>query len=148
VLDLGKAIGILSQRPERELGEGPDNLWRLRDGHFLIVECKNGSVSTNGISKTELEQAMTWFHNRYGETEAGLPVIIHPLDYVGPQASAPEGLRIIDSKKLTLLSKTFVNFVKAIAAEAALANETKIKEALHTHKLAENLFLSTYSVSP
>jgi hypothetical protein len=41
-----------------------------------------------------------------------------------------------------------VNFVKAIAAEAALANETKIKEALHTHKLAENLFLSTYSVSP
>jgi hypothetical protein len=72
VLDLGKAIGILSQRPERELGEGPDNLWRLRDGRFLIVEFKNGSMSTNGISKTELgqlEQAITWFHNRYGKTE-------------------------------------------------------------------------------
>jgi hypothetical protein len=77
-----------------------------------------------------------------------LPVIIHPLDYVGPQASAPEGLCIINGDKLALLRKRFVNFVNAIAAEAALENETKIKEALHTHKLAESLFLSTYSVSP
>jgi hypothetical protein len=54
VLNLGKAIGILSQRPERELGEGPDNLWRLRDGRFHIVECKNGSMSTKASRRPNL----------------------------------------------------------------------------------------------
>lgn len=149
ILDLGMAIGILSQRPEKQLGEGPDNLWRFRDGHFLVIECKNGSRSTNGISKTELgqlDQALTWFQRRYG-AEPDIPVIIHPLDYLGQQATAPRGLRIIDVKKLTLLRKAFVGFVKSIASESVLTNETKIKEALHTHKLAEGLILPGYSVA-
>jgi hypothetical protein len=149
VLDLGKAIGIVSQRPEKQFGEGPDNLWRLRDGRFLVIECKNGSVSTTGISKVELgqlEQALTWFANRYGN-ETAVPIIVHPLDYIGPKAAAPEGLRIIDAKKLASLRKAFVSFIKAIAVDGVLANEVKIKEALHTHKLSESLFVQTFSTS-
>jgi hypothetical protein len=148
VFDLGKAIGILSQRPEKQLGEGPDNLWRLRDGRFLVIECKNGSVSTSGISKTELgqlEQSLSWFQNRYGN-EPCLPVIIHPLSYAGPQATAIRGLRVIDSKKLEILCKAFLQFVKAIAVEGVLTNEVKIREALHAQKLAESLLVATFSV--
>jgi hypothetical protein len=144
------AIGILSQRPEKELGEGPDNLWRFKSGPFLVIECKNGSLSEQGISKAELgqlEQAKTWFHNRYGAAESGVPVIVHPLSQIGPRATAPNGLRVINSAKLAGLCKAFVNFVRAIAVEGVLANETKIKEALHAHRLAENLFLQAYSIS-
>jgi hypothetical protein len=144
------AIGILSQRPEKQLGEGPDNLWRLRDGRFLVIECKNGSVSTTGISKAELgqvAQALSWFQVRYGN-EPRVPIIIHPLDEVGPKATAPDGLGIISSQKLALLRKAFVDFVKAIAAESVLTNEVKIREALHTYKLAENLFLQTFTAGP
>ncbi|HEY1723296.1 MAG TPA: DEAD/DEAH box helicase family protein [Magnetospirillaceae bacterium] len=150
LLDLGAAIGITSQRPEKQLGEGPDNLWRLRDGRFLVIECKNGSVSQDGISKVDLgqlDQAMTWFRNRYGTTEPAVPVIVHPLDHAGPQASIPSGTQIIDSKKLLSLRKAFVDFVKAIAADATITNESKIKEALHTHKLAENAILGAFSIS-
>jgi hypothetical protein len=150
ILDLGNAIGILSQRPEKQLGEGPDNLWRLRDGRFLVIECKNGSVSTNGISKSELgqlDQAIGWFKTRYGN-EPSVPVIIHPLNYIGPQATAPEGLRIIDKKKLDALRKAFVGFVKAISSEAVLADETKIREILQAHKLGEKLLVDSFSVVP
>ncbi|WP_349644248.1 DEAD/DEAH box helicase family protein [Rhodopseudomonas sp. BR0M22] len=150
VLDLGLAIGITSQRPEKQLGEGPDNLWRFRDGRFLVVECKNGSTSTNGISKTELgqlEQADTWFNERYGNEER-IPVIIHPLNYLGPQASAPKGLRVISKSKLEALRHALVSFVKAISIDSVLSNEMRIKEALETHKLSESLFLGAFSVGP
>jgi hypothetical protein len=149
VFDLGRAIGIVSQRPEKQFGEGPDNLWRLKDGRFLVIECKNGSSSTTGISKVELgqlEQALTWFANRYG-SETVAPVIIHPLDYIGPKATPPKGLRVIDAKRLELLRKAFVSFVKAIAVEGVLADEVKIKEALHAHKLSESLMVQTYTIS-
>jgi hypothetical protein len=149
VFDLGRAIGIVSQRPEKQFGEGPDNLWRLKDGGFLVIECKNGSTSTTGISKVELgqlEQALTWFVNRYGN-ETSFPVIIHPLDYIGPKATPPKGLRVIDAKKLALLRKAFVNFVKATAIESVLADEVKIREALHAHKLSESLIVQTFSIS-
>lgn len=146
--DLGKAVGIMSQRPEKQFGEGPDNLWRLRDGRFLVIECKNGSVSTTGVSKVELgqlEQAMTWFSNRYG-TEQAIPVIVHPLDYVGVKATAPENLRIIDGKKLESLRKSFVDFAKAIASAGVLSDEVKIREALQHHKLSESLIVQSFSI--
>jgi len=101
-----------------------------------VIECKNGSTTTTGISKADLgqlEQALTWFANRYG-SETAVPVIIHPLDYVSPKATLPKGLRVVDAKKLELLRKTFVNIVKAIAVDGVLADEVKIKEALHAHK--------------
>jgi len=31
---LGKALGFVTKRPDKELREGPDNLWALRDGHY------------------------------------------------------------------------------------------------------------------
>ncbi len=149
ILDFGSAIGITSQRPEKQLGEGPDNLWRMRDGRFLVIECKNGSTSTHGISKAELgqlEQADTWFQERYGNTEEHIPVIIHPLEYLGPHATAPKGLRVISTNRLELMRQALVSFVKAISVESVLTNEMRIKEALETHKLTESLFLGTFSV--
>ena len=38
--ELAWFIGIRWQRPERDYGEGPDNLWALPNGSFLVIECK------------------------------------------------------------------------------------------------------------
>lgn len=40
VNDLAWFIGIKGQRPERDYKEGPDNLWALPSGSFLVIECK------------------------------------------------------------------------------------------------------------
>ena len=42
VNELAWFLGIRGQRPEREYKEGPDNLWALPNGTFLVIECKNG----------------------------------------------------------------------------------------------------------
>jgi hypothetical protein len=36
--DLGMALGFVTQRPDKEWREGPDNLWALRDNHYLLRE--------------------------------------------------------------------------------------------------------------
>src|SRR5207248_2805140 len=42
---LGAALGFASQRPDKEWKEGPDNLWALKDGAYLLAECKSEVAS-------------------------------------------------------------------------------------------------------
>lgn len=150
IFDLGRAIGLLSQRPERDFGEGPDNLWLLRDGRYLVIECKNGSTTQGGIFKDDLgqlDQAMTWFRKRYGQEMPAVPVIIHPLTRIGQQATAPVGLRIIDEARLALLRTGFTDLVKMIAADAALGDVAKVRGALQSERFTANTFLEKYSTS-
>ena len=62
--DLAWFIGIERQMPERSYGEGPDNLWALPNGSFLVIECKSGATSDSGVSKRDagqLGQSIEWF---------------------------------------------------------------------------------------
>ena len=79
VNELAWFIGIEGQRPERDYREGPDNLWALPNGSFLVIECKNGVTSGAGISKKDagqLGQSVAWFSGRY-PTVTSVPIIIH-----------------------------------------------------------------------
>ena len=38
--DVARFIGLHSQRPEKQFNDGPDNLWALPHGSFLVIECK------------------------------------------------------------------------------------------------------------
>ena len=74
VNDLAWFIGIRGQRPERDHKEGPDNLWALPNGSFLVIECKNGVTSGEGISKKDagqLGQSLAWFTGRYPSSTIG-----------------------------------------------------------------------------
>lgn len=151
IFDLGRAIGMHSQQPEREFGEGPDNLWLLKDGRYLVIECKNGSTTQGGISKDDLgqlDQAMTWFRKRYGADMPAVPVIIHPLTSIGAQATAPAGLRVIDNARLSLLRVGIVELVKTIAADAALADVAKVRGALQSQRFTDSTLIERYSTTP
>ena len=39
--DIGTALGFISERPDKEWKEGPDNLWLLDDRQYILFECKN-----------------------------------------------------------------------------------------------------------
>ncbi|MEQ1493187.1 MAG: helicase C-terminal domain-containing protein, partial [Terricaulis sp.] len=80
VNDLAWFLGIEGQRPEKEFKEGPDNLWALPSGTFLVIECKNGVTANSGIAKKDagqLGQSVAWFQERYLASQC-TPVIIHP----------------------------------------------------------------------
>lgn len=142
-------MGLMSQRPEQEFDEGPDNLWKLPNGSFLVIECKNGSESKEGISKGDLGQlgqSIEWFEGKYGANEAFTPIIIHPRSNTGPQASAIDGCRVIDGHRLRLLKAAFIAFITSVAEEEVISDVDKVQEKLVEHRLTGEQFLETYTV--
>ncbi|WP_242121249.1 DEAD/DEAH box helicase family protein [Sphingomonas lacusdianchii] len=149
IRDLGLAIGVLSQRPEEDYHEGPDNLWRLPGREYLVIECKNESEAEGGIAKGDLGQlgqSMEWFQQRYGATEPVIPVVIHPLSHVGPTATAIPGCRVIDGHRLRLLRQSFLDFVKA-TSEEVISDPAALHEQLATHGLTGERFVETFTTA-
>ena len=52
--EFGKLLGFVTDRPEKRIGCGPDNLWQLDSSTYWIIECKNMVKSgREKISKTD-----------------------------------------------------------------------------------------------
>ena len=116
VNELAWFIGIEGQRPERDYKEGPDNLWALANGSFLVIECKNGVTSGAGISKRDagqLGQSVAWFSGRY-PTVTSVPIIIHKDRSLGQGASAVAGMRVLSSTHLEKLRNNLRGLAKQL----------------------------------
>ena len=120
-------LGIGGQRPEKEYKEGPDNLWALPSGTFLIIECKNGITSNSGISKKDagqLGQSVEWFSVRYPASHY-IPIMIHPERTLGRAASAVQGMRVIDTAGLEKLRRNLRHFSREIANPDVASSATE-----------------------
>ena len=66
--------GSRRKRPDKEWKAGPDNLWALRDGEYLLVECKSEvQPDRKEIVKDETGQmnnACAWFAKHYNGAKA------------------------------------------------------------------------------
>jgi Helicase C-terminal domain/DEAD/DEAH box helicase len=142
-------IGIKSQRPEKLFGEGPDNLWALPAGSFLVIECKSNAASEKGISKTDLgqlDQAMSWFDAKYPAATA-VPVIVHPLRMLGDGATAVSGMRVMTEEELKKLRKAVEAFGKALSDPDTLNNVKKVNELVNAQGFGAE-FLARYTKAP
>jgi hypothetical protein len=102
VLELGLLLGIGSQRPERDFGIGPDNVWAVEAGAFWVIEAKSGATS-DFISKRDagqLGEALQWFGRKYPANVAATPVMIHREKKLHGTASGPTGMRVINARAL------------------------------------------------
>lgn len=146
---LSEFIGVRGQRPEKLLGEGPDNLWALPDGSFLVIECKSNAKSENGISKVDLgqlDQAMTWFDKKYPTTVA-TPLMIHPHRKLGDGATAVSGMRVMQEEDLEKLCKALDSFAKALGDLDTLNNAKKVTELINVNGFGKD-FLIRYTSDP
>jgi len=149
MMDVGRLIGVGSQRPEKSSGKGPDNLWALANGQFLVIECKNGATSEQGISKHDLGQlgqSIDWFEEKYTTTAAKIAMIVHPLKTIGPGAAMIKGARVMTEKQLGKLRSALTDFAKALGDANILNDVTRVAELLTSHHLTASTFLDAYSV--
>ncbi|WP_187147888.1 DEAD/DEAH box helicase family protein [Halorhodospira halophila] len=150
VADIGRLLGFATQRPEIDFGQGPDGLWALDGGRFLVLECKNRSEA-DVIAKGEVDQlsgSMNWFVDRYGEVPEAIPVMAHPKYVLDKQASPPEGMRIISEKQLKDLIDALTKFAESLGAPGMLENPKRVHEALHDHGLSSTEFIRTHTRDP
>ena len=147
--DLAWFIGIERQMPERSYGEGPDNLWALPNGSFLVIECKSGATSNSGISKRDagqLGQAIDWFGSRY-PASSSVPIMIHPKVTLGEGASAVPGMRVVTPKLLEKLRNNLREFAKQLGTPDVSGNASEIAKRLAQFELNGDGFVNAFSVA-
>ena len=148
--DVAIFIGNEAQQPEKNIGKGPDNLWAFSDGSFFVIECKNGSRSEQGISKTDvgqLGQSMAWFSGQYS-TDNAFPIIIHPLSKLGPGASMIENMRVMDRMQMKKLKDALHSFAKSLGELDTINSVEEINKLIERHGFGSKEFLKRYTTVP
>jgi len=150
--DLAKALGFVSQRPDKEWNEGPDNLWKVRDNEYFLIECKS-KVSTNRkeIFKDETGQmnnACAWFAKTYGDALVKRIMII-PTKKISHAAGFNLNVEIMRENRLNHLTsnvnKFFMEFKNLDLRDLS---GKKVQEYLILHKLTVDDLLGSYSEIP
>lgn len=147
VNDLAWFLGIRGQRPEKDYKEGPDNLWALPNGSFLVIECKNGVTAGNGISKKDagqLGQSVAWFAKRY-PASTSVPIIIHPERTLGQGASVVDGMRVIDPVGLEKLRKNLRKFAEQLVDPDVARSATEVAKRLGQFALNADAIVDAFS---
>jgi len=148
---LGRALGFATERPDREWKEGPDNLWALREGDFLLVECKSEVEPTRkAINKHEsgqLNNACAWFAREYPGATAHSRLII-PTRELGNAAGFNCPAQIIRAKHLQQIAVRVRALFGTIARlDVHDIKEERVQQLLDAHQLTVEAILE-YSESP
>jgi len=147
VNDLAWFLGISGQRPERDYKDGPDNLWALPNGLFLVIECKNGVTAGDGIAKKDagqLGQSTEWFAVRY-PASGSVPIMIHPERNLGQGASGVNGMRVIDVKGLEKLRKNLKAFAHQLIDPDIACSASEVAKRLAQFELNVDAFVNAFS---
>jgi replicative superfamily II helicase len=150
--NLGKALGFVTQRPDKELREGPDNLWALRDDLYWIVECKN-QVDQNRkeINKQETGQmnnSCAWFKQHYAGAKNKNMMIIW-TKAVGAAAGFNQPVRIMTNKKLEALVRSVrAMFGELKGLDLQDLSEVKLQESIDRNDLSVEQLVHNYSEDP
>lgn len=147
--EVGESIGFLSQRPDKEIKKGPDNLWCGVENQYFLMECKNEVEDTRSeISKHEAGQMNThsaWFESIYSDAKCKRILIIptKKLSYHGDFTHAVEIMRKNSLRRLkSNVRNFFKEFAKYIIHEVS---DQKIQQLIDAHELDIESLITKYS---
>lgn len=150
VKELAQHLGLPAQRPERELGRGPDVLWSLGESKFWVIECKSGSEQ-RAIPKSDMAQlshSVDWFAESYDGSNQATPVLIHPSRDLDERASASADTKILTFSKLEGLRDAVEQFVTAVATYRPYCDPEGVWERLVETGLNAEGLEDRWTVSP
>lgn len=148
--DVGELLGYVSQRPDKEIRKGPDNLWCGSNNHYLLFECKSEVSETRSeISKHEAGQMnnhCAWFEEQYGRNAVVDRFIIIPTKTLSYEGDFTHEVRIIRRGKLKNLKDRIKGFIKELKPYYLdEITDTTLQELLTLHRLNVEDFSEQYS---
>jgi len=148
--ELGSFLGFGSQRPEQDIGKGPDNLWALGELRYLVIECKSGATSAK-ISKKDTNQlngSIVWFESTYDDTCKCTPIMVHMRTTFEGAASPDAAIRIMDETGLDRLKNAIRAFATALAANSKYGDPEEVERQMKQHKLDARAIVGLATVKP
>lgn len=148
--DIGELLGYVSQRPDKEIRKGPDNLWCGSKNHYLLFECKSEvSETRQEITKHEAGQMnnhCAWFEDQYGQNANVDRFMIIPTKTLAYEGDFTHEVRIIRRGKLKRLKEQIKNFIKELKPFSLdEISDTTLQELLALHHLNIEDFSEQYS---
>ena len=146
---LGEFLGYVSQRPEKEIRKGPDNLWCVSNNKYVFFECKS-EVNDNRKSITKKEAGQInnhcgWFKDEYGELVDVLRIVIIPTKNLAYDANFSEKVFSMRRNGLKKLKDNLKNFVREIKLyDISSLSDEKIQSYLDIYKLNISDFEDNY----
>lgn len=113
--DIGTLLGFISDRPDKSLGTGPDNLWCGIKDEFFLFECKSEVKKDRPtINKHEVGQMnnhCAWFEKAYDTEKIVNRFLIIPTKNLPYHADFSHDVKIIREKGLNRLRKNVQRFI-------------------------------------
>lgn len=147
--ELGLMLGFLSERPDKEIKKGPDNLWCGVGNQYFIFECKSEvKADREEINKHEAGQMNThcaWFEGEYRDSPVKRIMIVptKDLSYHGDFTHEVEIMRRGTLRNLRQNVKSFFKEFSKYELQS-LTDET-MQQFLNTHKLDIDSLKTLYS---
>lgn len=144
--DIGEHLGFEVCMPDSEFGEGPDDIWRLNDKTYMVIECKNESQTEN-ISKDycgQLHNSSEWTKEKYGNENALHPVIVHKSNTFSKLASPRDDFRVMTEENINKLIDNIRLFCNSLISATDI-NEQIINKNLNNYKLDSNSIIDNYT---
>lgn len=151
ISDLGRHLGFAADRPERDTGNGPDDLW-IGPTASLVIECKSGATA-DAVPRSDVEQlghSMDWFAEKYpgSRVPRATPVLIHPSRQLRRDAVAPRGARILTFDRLQALREAVTRFATSVADERRYADAKAVGARLVHENLIDGGFARHWARAP
>ena len=146
---LGLHLGFASQRPERDDKNGPDVLWAIGGQKFLVIECKSGATA-DAIHRREVAQlahSVNWFVENYGGDNVCTPLMVHPVNVLASNATAPPDCRIVTIEKLDDLRTAVKSMATALASGDSWSDPDTVGLQLKSWLLTGGQIASRYSTT-
>ena len=152
--ELSFLLGIFSNRPEDEYGKGPDNFWDTGNSTFLVIECKNGTI-TDTICKHDCNQlngSINWFDLNYPSGSCQCtPIMIHNSRVFEFACSPNEKIRIMTPDLLEKFKGNILSFAENLTLPDAYTNPVRIHQLLSQFNLLgaqiPTAYTTTYQIS-
>ncbi len=137
--ELGSFLGFGSERPEDQVGRGPDNLWALGNSAYWVIECKSGAVFADRISKHDTNQlngSIVWFDEKYGHTCTRRPIMVHSKTIFEHSASPHPDIRIVNGRGLDKLRDAIKEYSVSLVSTGGYTDAKAVQKQLLHHKLS------------
>lgn len=146
--DLGQLLGFNTERPDKNWKAGPDNLWAIKDGQYLFIECKSEVLLTRSeISKNETGQFnnnIAWFKRFYPGATVTYTIII-PTKKVKSNTGFNENVCVLREKGLKALVSNARSFVIGFKnSDLKSLSDEFIAKSISQHKLGVETLLTEY----
>lgn len=138
--NIGKMLGFETQRPDKNIRKGPDNLWYLGNKFYIMFECKSEvNKHRDAIHKFETGQMNNhcgWFEEQYRDDDKLLPILIIPTKNLAYDGNFTHNVQIMRESKLNEFTKNIKAYVHELKAyDIKNLNDTTISQLLENNNL-------------